>query len=121
MNNLLYFYYKINFILESVDFYTKIHPGTGCFEIIESQNVLISGLVHLDESNHLISPEPPTDYEVNIENEWISDIEIYRVFSENNINISNNYCTIQKIVVKDKGIVFYKITIHTSQNTFVTT
>lgn len=61
----------------------------------------------MDENNHLISPEPPSDYEVNIENEWISDNEVYRVFSENNIHISSPYCTIQKILVHEKGIVLF--------------
>lgn len=61
----------------------------------------------MDDNNHLVSSEPPADYEVNIDNEWISDTEIYRLFSENNINFSNPYCTIQKILVHDKGIVFF--------------
>lgn len=60
------------------------------------------------DSNHLISPEPPADFEVNIENEWILDNEIYRTFSDNNISISNAYCTIQKILVHDNGTVIYK-------------
>jgi len=99
----------LNIILESNDFYTQIQPGNGSFEVIESGHVLLSGLVYIDDSNHLISPEPSTDYEVIIENEWISDNEIYRVFSENNINFSTPYCTIQKILIHEKGIVFYKI------------
>jgi len=77
----------------------------------------------MDDSNHLISSEPPTDYEINIENEWISDNEIYRVFYENNINILTPYCTIQKILIHDKGIVFYKIhnRLYTNHNTCITT
>jgi hypothetical protein len=103
------FIIKLNIILESSGFYTQIQPGTGCFEVIESRHVLLSGLVYMDDSNHLISPEPPTDYEVNIENEWISDNEIYRVFYENNIHISTPYSNIQRILIHDKGIVFYFI------------
>lgn len=61
----------------------------------------------MDDNNHLISPEPPTDFEVNIENEWISDNEIYKTFSENNINFLNPYYTIQKIIIRDYGIVLY--------------
>lgn len=97
-----------NIISESNGFYSQIQVGTGSFEVIESQNVLVSGLIYMDDGNHLISPEPPTDFEVDIENEWISDNEIYRTFSDNNINISNAYCTIQKILVHDNGIVIYK-------------
>lgn len=104
----MYFFIKFSImILESNGFYTQIQTGTGCFEVIESQNILISGLVYLDDRNHLISSEPPTSCEVNIENEWISDTEIYRIFSENNICFSNPYCTIQKILIRDKGIIFY--------------
>lgn len=87
--------------------------------MIESRHVLLSGLVYIDDSNHLISPEPPTDYEVNIENEWISDNEIYKVFSENNINFSTPYCTIQKILIRDKGIVFCKIYNRNFKNTTI--
>lgn len=57
----------------------------------------------MNENNHLVSPEPPTDYDFDIDNEWISDNEIYRIFSENSINFANPYCTIQKILVRDKG------------------
>lgn len=60
----------------------------------------------MDDKNHLISQEPPKNYEMNIEHEWISDDEVYRTFLENNINFSNPFCTIQKILVLDKGIVF---------------
>lgn len=104
----MYFIAKLyNIILESNGFYTQVQTGTGCFEVIGTQNVLISGLVYSDDNNHLISPEPPTYCEVNIDDEWISDNEIYRIFSENNINFSNPYCTIQKILIRDKGILFY--------------
>lgn len=99
--------YKLNYISESNSFYTQIQIGSGSFEVIESQNVLVSGLVYSDEKNHLLSPEPPRDYEVNVENEWISDYEVYRVFSENDINFSNPYCTIQKILIQDKGIILF--------------
>lgn len=77
----------------------------GGFEVIENDNVVISGFVYMDENNHLISPEPPTVYDVNIEDEWIPDNEIYRIFSENNIHFSNPYCTIQKILIHDRGII----------------
>lgn len=60
----------------------------------------------MNENNHLISPEPSTDYDFDINNEWISDYEIYRIFSENNIHFSNPYCTIQKLLIHDKGKVF---------------
>jgi len=66
----------------------------------------------MDDNNHLISPEPPTDFEVNIENEWISDNEIYRIFSDNNINLSNPYCTIQKILIHDNGIILHICILH---------
>lgn len=61
----------------------------------------------MDEKNHLMSPEPSTNRGVDIKNEWIPDNEVYQIFLENNINISDSYCTIQKILVHDKGIVFY--------------
>lgn len=57
----------------------------------------------MTDTNRLISPEPPTNYEINIENEWILDNEVYRTFSENSINISNPYCTIQKVLINEKG------------------
>ncbi|CAI6344354.1 unnamed protein product [Macrosiphum euphorbiae] len=107
---------------ESNGFYTQIQPGTGSFEVIESRHVLLSGLVYIDDSNHLISPEPPTDYEVNIENEWISDNEIYKVFSENNINFSTPYCTIQKILIRDKGFlanIFWKNDLNINLNSMM--
>lgn len=66
---------------------------------------MVSGVIHFDDTNHLISPEPPTDYEVNIENDWISNNEVYRTFSENNINFSNPYYTIQKVLINEIGIV----------------
>lgn len=103
----MYFIITFDIILESNGFYTQIQTGTGCFEVMESQNVLISGLVYLDDKNHFVSPEPPTYCEVNIENEWISDTEVYRIFSENNISFSNPYCTIQKILIQDRGIILY--------------
>lgn len=61
----------------------------------------------MDDYNHLISQEPQTNREVDIKYEWIPDNEIYQIFLENNINISDSYCTIQKILAHDKGIVFY--------------
>lgn len=94
------------YILEYNSFYTQLQIGSGSFEVIESQNVLISGSINVYDNNHIISPEPPTECEVNIDNEWISDNEIYRTFSENNINFSNPYCTIQRILIDEKGIVF---------------
>lgn len=104
----MYLIKTFNIILESNGFYTQIQTGSGCFEVMESQNVLISGLVYLDdEKNHFSSPEPPTSFEVNIENEWISDTEVYRIFAENNISFSDPYCTIQKVLIRDKGIIFY--------------
>lgn len=66
---------------------------------------MVSGLINIDDTNHLISPEPPTDYEVNIENDWISNTEVYRTFSENNINFTNPYCTIQKVLINEIGII----------------
>lgn len=90
-----------NIILESNNFYIQI--GTGSFEIVKSEKVLVSGLIHADDKNHLISLEPPTDYDVNIENDWISDNEIYGIFSENDLNFSNSYNTIQKILICEKG------------------
>lgn len=93
--------------LELTGFYGQISSNS--FEIIESENVLVSGLIYADTDNNLISPEPSTCFEINIEYDWISDNEIYRMFSENNINFSNPYFTIQKILVQDKGIVFYKL------------
>jgi hypothetical protein len=98
--------YKKNIVLESNGFYSHIQIGTGNFEVIENDNVLISGLIYMDDKNHLISPEPPTAYDVNIEDEWIPDNEVYRIFAENNIYFSNPYSTIQKILIHDKGIVF---------------
>ncbi|VVC35574.1 Hypothetical protein CINCED_3A020887 [Cinara cedri] len=88
---------------EPSGFYTQILIGSGLFEVIETQNILVSGMIYMADTNHLISPEPPADCEVNIENEWISDNEIYRTFSENNIHFSNPYCTIQKILINEKG------------------
>ncbi|XP_026815045.1 fatty acid synthase-like isoform X2 [Rhopalosiphum maidis] len=107
---------------ESTGFYTQIQPGSGSFEVTESQNVLLSGLVYMDDSNHLISPEPPTDYEINIENEWISDTEIYRVFYENNIHISTPYSNIQRILIHDKGflaIIFWKNDLNINLNSMM--
>uniref|UniRef100_A0A2S2QQD5 Fatty acid synthase n=1 Tax=Sipha flava TaxID=143950 RepID=A0A2S2QQD5_9HEMI len=89
---------------ESNGFYSHIQIGTGNFEVIENDNVLISGLIYMDDKNHLISPEPPTAYDVNIEDEWIPDNEVYRIFAENNIYFSNPYSTIQKILIHDKGL-----------------
>lgn len=63
----------------------------------------------MDHNNHLISPEPLTNREEDIKHEWIPDNEIYQIFLENNINISDSYCTIQKILAHDKGIVFYAL------------
>lgn len=95
------------YILEYKSFYTQLQIGNGSFEIIESQNVYISGSINVNDNNNLITPEPLMECEVNIDNEWISDNEIYRTFSENNINFSNPYCTIHRILINEKGIVFY--------------
>lgn len=89
--------------LESNSFYTQIQIGSGSFEIIASQQLLISGSIYTDEKDHLISPELPAVYNNYIENDWISDNEIYGIFSENNINFSNSYYTIQKILIYEKG------------------
>lgn len=70
----------------------------------------------MDDKNHLISPEPQTNREVDIKYEWIPDNEIYQIFLENNINISDSYCTIQKILAHDKGIVFYVL--YVTKNTY---
>ncbi|XP_050431818.1 fatty acid synthase-like [Adelges cooleyi] len=90
---------------ESKGFYSQIQIESGLFEVISSRDVLMTGDIYLHDENHLISPEPPTVYEVDNETEWVYDNEVYGTLAENGIAISAPYNTIQKILVQNTGYI----------------